>query len=143
MTRIRLVIVDEQAVFREGLVRLLCNQPPATTSAKLERGLPAPELDRYLPSDLVVLDVELPARLQDQLPIAINSAPPAVEVDLTTREREVLGLIGHGLSNKQIAVRLVLSPHTVKNHVRHILAKLQLSSRRQAACWVRQGGFQP
>lgn len=51
---------------------------------------------------------------------------------LTPREREVLGLVGAGLSNADIAGRLVLSPATVKTHVHRCMSKLALSSRAQA-----------
>ena len=53
--------------------------------------------------------------------------------DLTPRERQVLGLIAVGATDKEIAARLVLSIHTVKTHVRSILSKLQVANRRQAA----------
>lgn len=54
---------------------------------------------------------------------------------LTARESEVLALLARGLSNKLIARELDLSPHTVKRHVAHILDKLDLASRSQAAAW--------
>ena len=53
--------------------------------------------------------------------------------DLTTRELEVLELVSDRLSNKEIAARLVISEHTVKNHLKNILSKLHLRSRREAA----------
>jgi two-component system, NarL family, nitrate/nitrite response regulator NarL len=54
-------------------------------------------------------------------------------VHLTQREREVLGLIGTGLSNKQIGQRLCIELPTVKNHVHHILEKLAVRGRHEAA----------
>jgi DNA-binding NarL/FixJ family response regulator len=57
---------------------------------------------------------------------------PADVLVLTSREREVLGLMNGGFSNKEIATRLYIEVCTVKNHVHHILDKLQVSSRAQA-----------
>jgi NarL family two-component system response regulator LiaR len=66
--------------------------------------------------------------------------PPTPGHDLTERERDVLALLVEGLNNTQIADRLVVSPSTVKSHVSHILAKLGVASRTEAATLaVRQG----
>jgi DNA-binding NarL/FixJ family response regulator len=68
------------------------------------------------------------AQLLNQVEAGIGEAN-----DLTPREHEILGLIGHGLTNQQIAERLVIEVGTVKNHVHSILQKLDASSRHEAA----------
>lgn len=57
------------------------------------------------------------------------------DATLTEREREILALIAEGLSNKLIARELDISDGTVKVHVRHLLSKLNLRSRLEAAVW--------
>jgi NarL family two-component system response regulator LiaR len=59
--------------------------------------------------------------------------PPTPGHDLTERERDVLALMVEGLNNTQIADKLVVSPSTIKSHVSHILAKLGVASRTEAA----------
>ena len=59
---------------------------------------------------------------------------------ITRREREVLGLVAQGLTNRQIAERLVLSEHTVHRHVTNILQKLDLPSRTAAAAYAVRAG---
>jgi NarL family two-component system response regulator LiaR len=68
-------------------------------------------------------------------------ARPDPDGDLTAREREVLGLLAHGLANKAIAQRLGISDKTVKVHVSAILAKLGLSDRTQAALHAQRTGM--
>ncbi|MGA7569911.1 MAG: response regulator transcription factor, partial [Candidatus Aquilonibacter sp.] len=53
-------------------------------------------------------------------------------VDLTAREREILALLVDGLSNKEIAQRLVVSPRTIETHVERVLGKLEVGSRSRA-----------
>ena len=55
---------------------------------------------------------------------------------LTRRERQIAELIHQGLSNKEIADTLIISPRTAEGHVEHILAKLGFTSRTQVAAWV-------
>jgi NarL family two-component system response regulator LiaR len=61
------------------------------------------------------------------------AAPPSSGDDLTTRERQVLTLLADGLSNTEIAERLVISISTVKSHVSSIITKLGASGRTEAA----------
>lgn len=69
----------------------------------------------------------------------LRAPRPAVDT-LTAREREVLTLIASGASNRLIAQQLGVSERTARTHMSNILAKLQLSSRTQAALWaVREG----
>ncbi|WP_327349326.1 MULTISPECIES: response regulator transcription factor [unclassified Streptomyces] len=70
----------------------------------------------------------------------VNAPDPAVLDALTRREREVLGALGAGLSNAEIAVRLSMAEATVKTHVSRLLGKLELRSRVQAAVLARELG---
>jgi DNA-binding NarL/FixJ family response regulator len=75
--------------------------------------------------------------------------PPAELAELTEREREVLALIATGLSNREIAERLVISPATAKTHVSRILLKLDARDRAQLVVvayesgLVRPGSYSP
>jgi len=61
--------------------------------------------------------------------------------DLTTREVEVLRLLARGLSNKQIAQQLVISPKTAGSHVEHIYRKIGASNRAQASVFALRHGL--
>jgi DNA-binding CsgD family transcriptional regulator len=80
------------------------------------------------------------------LGIEIAPAPagtPDADVlgELSMREREVLALVAQGLSDAQIAERLVISPHTVHRHVANVLAKLRLPTRAAAAAQAARAGL--
>jgi two-component system, NarL family, response regulator LiaR len=83
-----------------------------------------------------LLDPSVATRLVD----AIAEAP-ADRAPLTPREEEVLGHIARGLSNKRIAFELGLSEKTVKTHVAHVLSKLGVADRTQAAVYAVRAGI--
>ncbi|WP_043739023.1 two-component system response regulator NarL [Thioalkalivibrio nitratireducens] len=88
---------------------------------------------RQVLSGRLILTDELTERLAE----AMRRQPaPGERVVLTRREQEVLDQIAAGLSNKQIARELGLSEGTVKVHVKHLLKKLGMHSRLEAALWV-------
>ncbi|MFD5200738.1 response regulator [Streptomyces sp. NPDC058375] len=70
-----------------------------------------------------------------------GTADPALLETLTRREREVLGCLGEGLSNAEIALRLSMAEATVKTHVSRLLGKLELRSRVQAAVLAQELGI--
>ncbi|HEV8190556.1 MAG TPA: response regulator transcription factor [Ktedonobacterales bacterium] len=61
--------------------------------------------------------------------------------ELTDREREILGFLARGASNREIGESLFITEGTVKNHVSNILSKLNLRDRTQAALWAREHGL--
>ena len=91
----------------------------------------------------------LPSRMTESLFSQIAKAAEAEsheqvleDVRMTRREREVIELIGEGLSNKEIAQRLNIAAYTVKSHVRNVMEKLALHTRLQIAAYSRRDGGQ-
>ena len=84
-----------------------------------------------------VMSPEMQAKLLRELRGGGAPALPA----LSPREREILAFIAGGASNKEIARTLDVAESTVKIHVQHILRKLELSSRVQAAVWAIEHGI--
>lgn len=78
----------------------------------------------------------LAPRLLAEFASLTRQGPQTPNPHLTARELEVIKLLAHGKSNREIARVLVISENTVKNHVRNILDKLQLHSRTEAALYA-------
>jgi DNA-binding NarL/FixJ family response regulator len=88
----------------------------------------APAITRRLIAEFARLRPRQPARLERL-------------ATLTPRETEILALVAEGLSNQEIAGRLVLSDETVKTHVSHVLRKLALRDRAQAVVAAYESGL--
>ena len=213
MPPLRLLLVDDHALFREGLISLLSYQDDFTVVGEAEDAASALTQVRALKPDIVLMDVDLPgedgvsatrrlslelpdlivvmltvhddsqtlfeaikagaqgyliknarsrelleqlrgvargeaaisrrmaARILEEIQIQTDSFGP--EEELTARELEVLELVAARLSNAEIAERLVVSEHTVKNHMKSILSKLHLRNRHQAAAYGVARGWLP
>ncbi|MDQ4029063.1 MAG: response regulator transcription factor [Actinomycetota bacterium] len=87
-------------------------------------------------------EVHLDASVTREVAQALRSGPRSVSA-LTQRERDILQLVGRGMSNQEIAAALFISERTARTHVSNILLKLQLSSRTQAALWAIREGITP
>lgn len=90
------------------------------------------------------IDPKLAARMLEEFRRLSRLAPEeagAEGMSLTDREQEVLGLAAGGKSDKEIAEALHLSLHTVKSHMRNVLAKLHVGNRREAAQVAKQKGL--
>jgi DNA-binding NarL/FixJ family response regulator len=214
---IRVLLVDDQALFREGLETLLSVHTDIQVVGQAGNGQEAVELAAQAQPDVVLMDVRMPIlngvqatrRLKKALPqcrvivlttfdddeyvfdalragavgyllkdvasarlveairaaargesilepsvaakviaefTRVSSMVPSRQMEqlvepLSDREMEILGLIARGASNKEIADQLFIAEGTVKNHVTHILGKLGVRDRTQAALKARELGL--
>lgn len=207
----RILLVDDHALFREGLAGILATQPDMKVVAEAQDGLEAVVKAKELEPDLILMDVQMPGmdgieatkRIKQVLPNTIilmltvrdddkhlfealqNGAQGYLLKDirsntllqmlrgalhgeaalspnmtgrviqefrrqsellqgmttleaLSAREQQILAYVSQGATDKEIASALNLSIHTVKTHVRNILAKLEVTNRRQAAQILKQ-----
>lgn len=102
-------------------------------------GVVAPEVTRRL---LAAFASSRPGALEAPGPSPAGQAEQGPLARLTDRERDVLTLVARGQSNQEIAAALVISEATTKTHVSRVLAKLDCTSRVQAAILAREAGIQ-
>lgn len=205
---IRLLLVDDQDIFRQGLAALLSVEEDLEIVGQARNGQEAIALSQTLQPQVILMDVRMPVfdgvqatreihqnypwirililttfdddeyifqSLQvgalgyllkrtpsPEIAAAIRSvaqgysqlgptialkvfsqlksypAPHPTQSSLSSREVEVLKLVGQGLNNSEIAQKLYLSEGTVKNYVTQIMSKLEMRDRIQAALWAQQ-----
>lgn len=105
----------------------------------LLKGMDAEELVtavRTIASGGAIFTPSIAAKLLDDFKADLNKN--ADDVNLTSREADVLALVADGASNKEIAVKLNISEPTVKAHLRNVLSKLHMKNRSQAAVYASQ-----
>lgn len=208
---IRILIVDDHAIVREGQRALIDTEPGMVVVGEAKDGTDAVEMADSLQPDVILLDLHMPRKdgieaigeikaenpearilvltsftedekvyaaikagalgylLKDSSPQEIltairmvyqgeismhpriatklmrelqrtsNSTP--TQETLTVREVEILQLVAQGLSNQEIAEKLVISERTVRTHVTNILSKLHLANRTQAALYALREGL--
>jgi two-component system nitrate/nitrite response regulator NarL len=214
---IRLLVVDDHALFRKGVVSLFGETQGFEVVGEAANGQEALEKARELMPDIILMDLSMPVmdglaatrRIMEEIPYvriviltiqeedqslfeAIKSGAqgyllkkiePQVlfetlrrvaegeasisgvmaaklmgefsrqaaqqvsavtnRTELSAREREVLGLVAQGKSNKEIAAAIAIAENTVKNHLKNILEKLHLENRVQAATYALREGLVP
>jgi DNA-binding NarL/FixJ family response regulator len=93
---------------------------------------------RMLAKGDIVVSQEMVQGVKEEL---VADQVPKGKYDISGREREVLQLVSRGATNREIAEILIVSEHTVKVHLRHILNKLNLRNRQQVAAYAVQEGL--
>ena len=119
------------------LARVLCELDPEVAAAEARAALAVFEDLGAVPATEAATTVlnEIEARTHGRTGETLDTA------GLSQREIEVLRLVAQGLSDKEIAARLILSRHTIHRHISNILTKLDLPSRAAAAAYAAQRGL--
>jgi DNA-binding NarL/FixJ family response regulator len=128
---------DEEKLFqaiKNGAQGYLLKNMSSTLIVKLLRG--AMQGEAAITSEMAGRMLEEFRRLSREAPLDIGD-----DADLTRREIEVLGKVATGATDKEIADELTISIHTVKSHMRNILAKLHVGTRREATRIARHKGL--
>jgi DNA-binding NarL/FixJ family response regulator len=97
---------------------------------------------RLVASGDALLSPSITRRVIEEFAVRAKEPPPSPALDeLTQREREVMGLVGKGLSNEEIAAQLVVSPATAKTHVSRAMVKLGARDRAQLVVFAYEYGL--
>ena len=124
----------------------MCSPPCARAPAAFSSRTPSPPTC-CTPSRVVARGDALlaPAVTRTLISEFVAGPPPAVPTAgrdvLTAREQEVVELVARGLSNDEIAVRMVISPLTAKTHVNRAMTKLHCRDRAQLVVWAYESGL--
>lgn len=144
----RLGLLDDAVDDLEGAVKICAVNRADGFHAEAQYELAAVLARRASRGDVtrarsLVADAARQAKELGMAPIASKAAnlieqlqASGMSTPLTRRELDVAGLVGKGLTNREIAEQLYLSERTAQNHVQHILTKLALSNRSQIAVWM-------
>ncbi len=135
-----------------GILMLTVSEERETLFAAVQVGVRGYLLKSSTSSELVdaihrvhrgeaAISPAMSAKLLDEFVALSQGQRKRPEDVLTERERAILRYVANGMSNKEIGLALSISPHTVKAHLRHILDKLGLRSRTQAAAWAERHGL--
>ena len=129
--RLRVLIVDDHEVVHWGFRLLLSEQPWVERCLTALNGDEARELARRYEPHVALVDLFVGEESGAEMCEALRSESPTGP-PLTEREREVLDLVAGGATNREIAERLFLSPHTIKEHTSSLYRKLGARNRAEA-----------
>lgn len=128
--RVALLLMEDDCLLRDGITAMLKARPRPTVT------------DVVVALRSMSHCISAPPRSVERPDKATRASPARPQragtgaATMTRREREVVTLLGEGLSNKEISARLRIALHTVKTHVHNVLGKLALHSRLEIAAFA-------